>query len=207
MSSSKTYTTIVPEDLSKKDAYLLLLSAIVPRPIAWISTVGNDGSRNLAPYSFFNGVNGSPPVVMFSASRKRRGDIKDTLRNVQETGEFVINLVDEALAEKMNLTSAEWEYGESEFERAQLETLPSVDVRPLRVAASPIALEAKVVQIIPIEGTPSTLVLGRVLRFHIRRDLMRPNGLIDPEKLRPVSRLGGDEYATLGRVFEMPRPG
>jgi flavin reductase (DIM6/NTAB) family NADH-FMN oxidoreductase RutF len=199
-------TTLVPDDLAPRDAYLLMLSAIVPRPIAWISTIGTDGTPNLAPFSFFNGVNGTPPIVMFSASRKRDGGPKDTLRNVQETGEFVVNIVDETLAEAMNLTSGEWDFGVSESERASLEQAPSLDVRPPRVARSRVAMEARAIQILPIEGTVSTLVLGRVVRYHIRQGLLRPNGQIDADKLRPVARLGGEEYATLGRVFTLARP-
>jgi flavin reductase (DIM6/NTAB) family NADH-FMN oxidoreductase RutF len=198
--------SIAPQDLAPRDAYNLMLSVIIPRPIGWISTVGADGTPNLAPYSFFNGVNGNPPIVMFSAARRRSGEIKDTLRNVQETGEFVVNVVDEALAQQMNLTSGEWPYEVSELEVAGLETAPSLDVRPPRVAAAPAALEARVTQLVPVEGTRSTIVLGRVLRYHVRVDLLRASGLVDAALLRPVARLGGEEYGTLGRVFAMPRP-
>jgi flavin reductase (DIM6/NTAB) family NADH-FMN oxidoreductase RutF len=137
---------------------------------------------------------------------KRHGNPKDTLRNVQETGEFVINIVNEELAAAMNQTSGEWDYDVDEFVRAGLATTPSIDVRPPRVANAPIALECKVTQIVPVIDTPYTMILGRVLRFHIRAGLLRPNGLIDASLLKPVARLGGDEYAMLGRVFEMKRP-
>lgn len=205
-SSSETQTiTIVPDDLSPRDSYRLLISAVVPRPIAWVSSIGADGSLNLAPFSFFNAVSGSPPIVMVSIGQ-RRGTTKDTLRNVQETGEFVVNIVDQDLAEAMNQTSGEWAYEVDEFELAGLEPVPSVDVRPPRVAVAKVAMEAKLTQVIPIEGSTSTMILGQVLRFHIRDGLLRPNGLIDPNLLQPVSRLGGDEYATFGQVFSMARP-
>jgi flavin reductase (DIM6/NTAB) family NADH-FMN oxidoreductase RutF len=204
--SDQPAVTIVPRDLAPRAAYNLMLSVIIPRPIGWISTVGADGTPNLAPFSFFNGVNGSPPIVMFSAARRRSGEIKDTLRNVQETGEFVVNIVDEALAEAMNLTSGEWAYEVNELELARLETAPSLEVRPPRVAAAPVAMEARVRQIVPVEGTRSTMVLGEVLRYHLRAGLLRESGLVDGTRLRPVARLGGDEYGTLGRVFALKRP-
>ncbi len=198
--------TIVPDDLAPRDAYRLLIGVVIPRPIAWVSTMGADGASNLAPYSFFNGVNGSPPIVMISISRLRSGRVKDTLRNIQETDEFVVNLVDETLAEAMNLTSGEWDYGISEFEVAGLDTAPSVDVRPPRVAVAPVSLEARTHQIVPVEGTASTLVLGRVVRFHLRADLLRSDGSVDAAQMRPLARLGSDQYATLGHIFELPRP-
>ncbi len=197
--------SIVPTDLDPRDAYRLLISAVVPRPIGWASTQGADGSLNIAPFSFFNAVSNMPLTVMISVGQ-RRGQPKDTLRNAQETGEFVINIVDEDLAAAMNITSGEWAYDVNEFDRAGLATAPSIDVKPPRVAAAPIALECKVTQIIPVQDTTYTMILGRVLRFHIRSSLLRPNGAIDATLLRPVARLSGDEYATLGRVFEMKRP-
>lgn len=197
--------TIVPTDLDPREAYRLLISAVVPRPIGWASTIGADGSLNIAPFSFFNAVSNMPLTVMISVGQ-RRGQPKDTLRNARETGEFVINIVDEDLAAAMNITSGEWAYDVNEFDRAGLATAPSIDVKPPRVAAAPIALECKVTQIVPVQDTTYTLILGRVLRFHIRAGLLRPNGQIDATRLKPVARLSGDEYATLGRVFEMQRP-
>jgi len=208
MTAIKTQTkmlSIVPEDLPPRDAYRLMLSVVAPRPIAWVSTIGADGTLNLAPFSFFNGVGGTPPTIMFSVGQ-RKGKAKDTLRNVQETGEFVVNIVSEELAEAMNITSGEWEYEVNEFELAGLETAPSVDVKPPRVALAPVAMEAKVTQIVPVIGTTSTMVLGRILRYHIREEMLRSNGLVDATLVRPITRLGGDEYATIGRVFSMARP-
>lgn len=188
-----------------RDAYRLLISVVGPRPIAWVSTLGTDGTLNLAPFSFFNAVANRPLTVMVSIAR--RGDApKDTLRNIQDTGEFVLNLADEALARQMNESSGEWPYDVDEFERAGLTTAPSVDVKPPRVAEAAIALEARLSQVVPVNGTSYTIVLGHVVRFHLREGLLRENGLVDALKARPIGRLGGDEYATVGRVFEMKRP-
>jgi flavin reductase (DIM6/NTAB) family NADH-FMN oxidoreductase RutF len=205
MTETAKMISIVPTDLEPRAAYRLLISAVVPRPIGWASTIGTDGTLNIAPFSFFNAVSNMPLTVMISVGQ-RKGQPKDTLRNARETGEYVINIVNEELAAAMNLTSGEWAYEVNEFDRAQLETAASVDVKPPRVAAAPIALECKVTQIVPVQDTTYTMILGRVLRFHIREGLQRPNGAIDATLLKPVGRLSGDEYATLGRVFEMKRP-
>ncbi len=203
--TSHEMTSIVPTDLDPREAYRLLISAVVPRPIGWASTIGSDGSLNLAPFSFFNAVSNMPLTVMISVGQ-RKGHPKDTLRNAQETGAYVINIVDEELAAAMNETSGEWAYDVNEFDRAGLTPAASIDVLPPRVAEAPIALECKVTQIVPVIDTTYTMILGRVLRFHIRSDLLRPNGTIDALRLRPLARLSGDEYATLGHLFEMQRP-
>jgi flavin reductase (DIM6/NTAB) family NADH-FMN oxidoreductase RutF len=205
MMASNDVVSIVPTDLDPREAYRLLISVVVPRPIGWTSTIGADGSLNLAPFSFFNAVSNMPLTVMISVGR-RTGNPKDTLRNARETGEFVVNIVNAELAEAMNQTSGEWPYDVNEFDRAGVTPAPSIDVRPPHVAEAPIALECKVTQIVPVIDTTYTLILGRVLRFHIRSDLLRPNGLVDALRLEPVARLSGDEYATIGRVFEMKRP-
>jgi len=203
--TSNDWISIVPTELDPRAAYRLLISVVVPRPIGWTSTIGVDRSLNLAPFSFFNAVGGSPPTVLISVGR-RTGNPKDTLRNVQEIGEFVINIVNEELAVAMNQTSGEWAYEVNEFDRAGVTPAASIDVKPPRVAEAPIALECRVTQIVPVIDTTYTLILGRVLRFHVRSDLLRPNGLVDAALLKPVARLSGDEYAALGRVFEMKRP-
>ena len=197
--------SIVPTDLDPRAAYRLLISVVVPRPIGWTSTIGVDGTLNLAPFSFFNAVSNMPLTVMISVGQ-RKGALKDTLRNVQETGEFVINIVNEELATAMNETSGEWAYEVNEFDRARVTPASSIDVKPPRVAEAPIALECQVKQIVSVIDTTYTMILGRVLRFHLRSDLLRPNGMVDALRLKPLARLGGDEYATLGGVFEMKRP-
>jgi flavin reductase (DIM6/NTAB) family NADH-FMN oxidoreductase RutF len=197
--------SIDPDDLEGRDPYRLLISVIIPRPIGWVSTLGSDGSLNLAPYSFFNGVSGSPPTVMFSVGQ-RAGQPKDTLRNIKETGECVINLADRALAERMVRTAGEWEYGINEFDMAELETAPSDLVKPPRVAAAPIAMEARLLQLVPVPDTTNTIVLARVIRFQIREGLLLPKGTVDPVEFDPIARLGRADYTTLGEVMTIFRP-
>jgi flavin reductase (DIM6/NTAB) family NADH-FMN oxidoreductase RutF len=191
--------------LLPRDVARLLISAVVPRPIGWASTVDAAGKRNLAPFSFFNAVGSNPPLVMLSIG-SRAGQPKDTLRNAQETGELVIHIADEALAEALVLTSGEYDASVDEIALAELEVLPAMRVRPPRIAQAPIALEVAVTQVVPLSLTNYTLIIGQVLYFHIREGLLRPNGLVDAQLLRPITRLGGDEFATLGEVFELARP-
>ncbi len=201
--------TFVPEEMPARAAYRLMLSSIVPRPIAWVSTLGPEGTPNLAPYSFFNGISSQPLIIMLAIAQKSErfgGGAKDTLYNLQATGEFVINIVDVSLAEAMNQTAGEWPYATDEFALAGLQSAPSVDVRPPRVAGARVALETRLHQIVPVSGSTTTIVLGRIVRFHVRADLLRENGLIDSARLEPLARLGGAEYATLGEIFALERP-
>lgn len=197
--------SVVPSDLPPRDAYRLMTGLIVPRPIAWISTVGLDGSSNLAPFSFFNGVAGNPPTVMVSIGQ-RHGAPKDTLRNIQETGEFVVNMVPRGLVEAMNITAGEYGYDVDEFDLARLNKSASDDVRPPRVAEAFAAMECRVLSLIPIEGSTYTMVLGRIVRYHLREDLMRADGSVDTAALQPVGRLSGDEYAVVDEIFSLKRP-
>src|SRR4051812_24711904 len=160
MGQSANTTTITPGDMHPRDAYRLLISMVAPRPIAWVSTVGGDGTLNLAPFSFFNAVGGTPPTVMVSVGQ-RAGKPKDTLRNVQETGEFVVHIVEYALAELMNKTSGEYAYDVDEFALADLAYVPSIDVRPPRLAMASIAMEVKATQIMPVQDTRYTMILGQ----------------------------------------------
>jgi flavin reductase (DIM6/NTAB) family NADH-FMN oxidoreductase RutF len=201
--------SLKPEMMAARAPYHLLTSIAAPRPIAWVSTVNAAGVPNLAPFSFYNAVAGFPPTIMFSVSYRvqRQPREKDTLRNVKEVGEFVSHVVDESLAEAMILTAADWPSGENEFEIAGLEAIPSLDVRPPRIAAAPVAMECQVSQIVPVEGSTNVMVLGRVLRFHIREDLLRSNGLIDTVKMKPISRMGGPvEYTRIGEMFHLEIP-
>ena len=196
--------SLVPEQMEAHAPYHLLTSIAAPRPIAWVSTVNAMSVPNLAPFSFYNAVAGFPPTIMFSVSYRaqREPRIKDTLRNVEEVGEFVSHVVDEELADAMILTSADLPPGINEFEIAKLEAVPSIDVRPPRIAAAPVAMECQVTQIVPVEGATNVMVLGRVLRFHVRDDLLRSNGLVDTVKMKPVTRLGGPvEYTKIGELF------
>ena len=180
-----------------------------PRPIAWVTTVDAEGRVNLAPFSFFNAFGANPPVVVFSPTLRRDGSKKDTLLNLEASREFVLNAAVEALAEQMNATSKELPPGESEVElrRAEL-TAPSIKVRPPRVAESPVHLECKVRQIIPIGDGPiaANLVIGEVLLIHIDDAVLDATGRVDPRKLRTIARLGGNYYCRSTDLFEMRRP-
>jgi flavin reductase (DIM6/NTAB) family NADH-FMN oxidoreductase RutF len=208
-SYNRKMISMTPETMEARAPYHLLTSIAAPRPIAWVSTINADGVPNLAPFSFYNAVAGFPPTIMFSVSCRVRTEprIKDTLRNVQEVGEFVSHVVDEELAAAMILTAADWSPGRNEFEIAGLQAVPSIDVRPPRIALAPVAMECKVIQIVPVEGATNVMVLGRVLRFHVREDLFRRNGLVDTIKMRPISRMGGPvEYAKIGELFHLEIP-
>ena len=182
-------------------------NAIVgPRPIGWISSQDSDGQLNLAPYSFFNAFNYTPPLIGFASV-----GAKDTLRNIEQTGEFVWNLATRDLAEQMNLSSAPLPPGVSEFERAGLATAPSRIVQVPRVAASPVSFECRRSQIIQLQsaaGEPvdSWLILGEVVGVHIDETLL-VNGIYDTAAARPVLRGGGaSDYFELGELFRMSRP-
>ena len=196
---------IDPSSLQPRDRYRLLISTIAPRPIAWISTRARDGSLNLAPFSFFQAVSGNPPLVVVSIG-KRKGAPKDTLRNIQETGEFVINIVAEELAEKMNLTSGDWPAETSEFDVAGLTPAPSEAVKAPCVAESPINMEAKLVQLVSLAGSDYSLVIGEIVCWHVADGYLAPDGLVDIARVRPIARLARDEYTRFGEVFAMPRP-
>lgn len=190
------------------EVYRLLTDLVTPRPIAWATTVDGEGRVNLAPFSFFNAFGANPPIVVFSPTLRRDGSKKDTLLNAEATGEFVLNAAVETLAAQINLTSAELPHGESEADLADLTLLPSVKVKPPRVAESPAQLECRVVQILPVGGKPlsANLIIGEVLLMHIADDLLADNGRVDPAKLRTIARLGADWYARTSDLFEMHRP-
>lgn len=188
--------------------YRALVGVVTPRPIAWVTTVDGDGRVNLAPFSFFNTFGANPPVVVFSPTLRRDGSKKDTLRNIEAVGEFVVNAAVEDLAEKVNATAKELPPGESEADHASIVLEPSARVRPPRVAASPVHLECKVRQIMSIGDGPiaANLVIGEVLLIHIADSVLDPQGVVDPRKLRTIARLGGDFYCRSTDLFEMQRP-
>ena len=185
--------------------YRTLAGAVVPRPIAWVSSVSPDGTENLAPYSFFNVVSTSPPVVMFApAARPDRPDgLSDSARNARETGEFVVNVVTEDLAEAMNETSATLSPAESEFDRAGLERAPSEEVTPPRVAAVAVAFECELYEFIEIGS--NAMVLGEVVSVYLD-ERVTPDGKLDTGKLDAVGRLTGSQYCRTGDRFRMERP-
>lgn len=186
----------------------LLVSVVTPRPIAWVTTVDGQGRVNLAPFSFFNVFSTNPPVVVFSPGLRRDRSKKDTLLNLEEVPEFVINAAVWLLAEQMNATSADLPRGQSEADRVGLELIPSLKVRPPRVRRSPVHLECKVRQIIPVGDGPASgnFVLGEILHFHVDDSVLDDQGRVDPRKLQTIARLGGDWYCRTSDLFEMKRP-
>ncbi|MFF8902906.1 flavin reductase family protein [Streptomyces lydicus] len=186
-----------PAEMSRNEFYKLLTATVVPRPIAWVSTVSAGGVHNLAPHSFFTIASVAPPVVQFSSVGR-----KDTLRNIEATGQFVVNFASESLFEQINDTGTDFPHGVSEFEAVGIESEPSLRVKPLRVAASPVALECEVHTTVGIGD--STIVFGRVVHAVVSDDVLA-DGHPEVTKLKPLSRLGKDEWATLGEVRELPR--
>ena len=190
------------------DTYKLMVGAIVPRPIAFVSTVSPEGICNLAPFSFFTGISANPPVICFSPMiRGRDGARKDTLRNIEHTREFVVNIVSEEFVDKMNICSTEFAPEVDEFEASGLTPIPSDLVRPPRVSESHIQMECRLIQIVDVSAKPlgGSIVLGEVVRFHVD-DAMFDNFKIDPDKLCSVGRMGGPTYTRTTDRFDLERP-
>lgn len=194
--------------LAPADAYRWLASTVTPRPIAWVSTLSAQGQGNLAPFSFFQVISDEPPTLMVNTSIRDDGSVKDTLRNVRETGQLVIHLVSAAQAETMNATAATLPHGVSEIEQVGIATLPSVRVAPPRVAGAAVAFECELAQIQPYPADkPSCyLIFVRVLLAHIDDAVLRDERHVDPAKLDLVGRLGGTHYSFTRDTFSMIRP-
>jgi len=200
------YTIIDPEQLEARAAYRLQTSIIVPRPIAWVGTVSADGVPNCAPFSYFMGVSSHPPTVAFAVGQRRTG-IKDTVRNLEQVPEFTINIVTEGQAEVMVQSSADYAYGESEFDHLNLDAAPSRQIRAPRIGGSPVQMECRVLQLGTVPETKATLIVGRVLLLYVADDVLDPKtGTVDIARLKPVGRLGGTEYCRIGEVFNLERP-
>lgn len=195
---------IDPGELSPVEAYKLLISMIVPRPIAFVSTRALDGSLNLAPFSFFNGVSSYPPVISIAIGTKAGGQPKDTLRNIRETGEFVVNMVTEQIGQAMHQASAEYPYGTSEFEQVGLTPIPAEKIKAPRVAESPVSLECTLMQEVVIPESSTSLIIARVVWYHAADDIIT-DLTIDIEDYPVIGRLGGRAYCTIGSTFTMPR--
>ena len=193
-------------EISAKDRYKLLVSTVVPRPIAWVVSMGLDGHLNAAPFSFFNAFAGNPPVVGIGVGSHVPGRPKDTRRNIAETKEFVVNLVSEEMAESMVITAIEFEPGTDELSEAELETVPSVRVKPPRIAESPVSMECELMQI--VELGESGLVLGRVVAMHVHDEFVLDpeKRYIDTPKLKLIGRMHGSAwYARTSDLFQMNR--
>jgi flavin reductase (DIM6/NTAB) family NADH-FMN oxidoreductase RutF len=187
-----------PATLAERERYFLLTSVVVPRPIAWVSTLDADGARNLAPYSYFNACSATPPIVHFTSTTSR-----DSIANVRATGEFVVNVVSEDLAQAMRVSSAALHSGEDEFAVAGLQTVPSRTVKPPRVAGAKVALECRLRQL--LEMGEGTMAFGDVLHIHVERSVWR-EGRVDATLLRPVGRLSAPHYTTVADVYSLELP-
>jgi len=196
---------IDPSTTAPLNIYKLLVGAVVPRPIAFVSTISAEGVPNLAPFSFFTVASANPPVLCFTTSY--REPHKDTLVNVRATGEFVVNIVSEEFAAKMNVTSGEYPHGVDEFAMSGLTAVASDLVRPPRVKESHVNMECKLLQTIEVSNQPlgGTLILGEVIRFHVD-DSIFEDFRIDPDKLAAVGRMAGNTYARTTDRFDLIRP-
>ena len=196
-----------PLSLPVRERYLLLISTILPRPIAWVSTVSPDGVPNLAPFSFFTGIAANTMSVCFAPVNDRTGKKKDTLVNVEKTRQFVVNLANEDNAALMNQTSAAYPYGVSEFETAGVTPLPSLKVKPPRVKETLVSLECELIQVVTLaEGAlGGNLVIGKVVHFHCD-DSVWKDGKIRHQDLKNIGRMEGAWYARTTDAFELPRP-
>lgn len=196
-----------PNLIDQKATYKLLTGAVIPRPIGWISTVSEDGIPNLAPFSFFNAVGEDPPHVMFSTVRPNNSN-KDTLNNVLATNQFVVNMVVEDIVEQMNTTSQSVASEVNEFELAGLTAIPSLKVKAPRVKESPITMECVLVHHYTLEDNKhggATIIIGRVVMFHIDESVLLDDFKINMETYKPVARLAGSNYSKLGEIFSIKR--
>lgn len=191
-------------DLTPPQRYKLLCGLIVPRPIAWITTLGPSGIVNAAPFSFFNVVSDDPVLVVVSINARTDGRLKDTITNIERTGEWVVNIADEPLGEAMHRTSGDFPPEISEAEAIGLALAPSVDVAPPRIRDAPFSLECRTWKILEI-GPARRLLMGEGLRFHVRDDIIDPATLrIREDSFYPVGRLYGDRYVKTRERFTLP---
>jgi flavin reductase (DIM6/NTAB) family NADH-FMN oxidoreductase RutF len=196
-----------PSKIDNKLIYRLLTSTVIPRPIAWVSSISEEGINNLAPFSYFNMVGDDPPHVMFSTRRDNNSN-KDTLNNVLANHQFVVNMVTKELAEPMNASAATVPAEMDEFELVGVTPIPSVKVKPMRVAESPIQLECELVHHYFLENHTqggACVLIGRVMMIHIADEILLDESRINPELYKPIARLGGSNYSEQGEIFSIKR--
>ena len=196
-----------PTEMGIRDVYTLMVQLITPRPIAWVSSVSKDGVTNLAPYSFFNGVGANPPSVLFCPVNRRDGSQKDSLLNVLDTKEFVVNVVSSSDADIMNQSSADFGSEVSEFEALGIATLDSQIIAPPRVASSLAQFECRLLKHIELAAGPAgaNVVIGEIVMMHVDDSIIN-DGVVDMAKLDNVGRLGGKSYTKTTDRFELDRP-
>ena len=200
--------TLDPAQLGQVAMYKLLIGGVVPRPIATVSTISPEGNTNFAPFSFYNAVSSDPPCLSVSITRNSQGEKKDTLRNIEATGEFVVNATPVSLAQAINQASAEYPYGVSEFEKTGLTPAPSLKIKPPRIAEAPLSFECVLhgkMELGTGQQGSSTLIVGRIVAVHVAENLYK-DGKIDLQALQPLSRLGGIQYGQTTGIFELNRP-
>ncbi|MEE2787974.1 MAG: flavin reductase family protein [Myxococcota bacterium] len=195
---------------SKREMYFRMIECIVPRPIAWVGSGSRTGVFNLAPYSFFTGVSSSPPTLLFCAGNRRGGALKDSVKNIIETEEFTVNIVSKPQVEAMVQTSGEYPPEISEFHAAGLTPVGSDLVSAPRVDGAPISFECTLHDLVELADdggrVNARIVIGRIRLLHIADELLDNAGRVDPTRLSPVARIGGQDYAELGQVFTIKRP-
>ncbi|KYG25772.1 flavin reductase family protein [Priestia endophytica] len=199
--------SIEPGSMSERENYKFLIGSIIPRPIAFVTTTSKDGILNGAPFSYFNIVSSNPPMISLSIQRSE-GKQKDTARNIIESKQFVVHIVDEQNVEKINKTAASLAPNQSEIELANLTPVESVKISVSGVKEAKIRMECSLEHSLELGGSDSPgcdLMIGKVVQFHIEQDIYK-NGRIDPNGLAAVSRLAGDNYAKIGEIFEVKRP-
>ncbi len=198
-----------PRDVRPSVFYQQMIHTIVPRPIAWVSTVSRSGVFNVAPFSYFSGVGSRPPSLLFCPANNRNGEPKDTLRNIQETGDFVVNVVSFAVVQKMNATAEELPPDESEFKACDVTPVDSFKVRSPRVGESLVQFECTTMHILNIGKGPggANIVVGNVVHMHIDDRVIGDQDLVDPALLDAVGRMGGLSYCRTLDRFDLPRPG
>ena len=191
-------------EVSPHERYKLLIGLVIPRPIAWISTRSANGIANCAPFSFFNVFSEDPPLIVIGINPRSDGALKHSLKNIRRTGEFVVNLVDEATANAMHVSSGEFTEDESEFEKAGLREAPGALVQHPRIAEAAACLECRLERLIEISGTRQ-LVLGEILLIHARDGIIDPvTKRISEERYRPIGRLFANRYCTTRQRFDLP---
>ena len=196
---------IDPETEDASLVYSTMIRAITPRPIAWVSTISARGITNLAPFSYFNGICSRPAALMFSPVNKPDGSKKDTVRNIESNGQFVVNLVPFAAAESMFKTAGDYEYETSEFDSVGLTEKASQRVKPPGVAESPVQFECELIQIVPVGEGPlaANVIIGKILMMNIADAVIGAQGKIDPALLDTVGRMGGQSYCRTTERFDL----
>ena len=201
---------INPKEIKSSELHAYMLGAIAPRPIAFASTIDKQGNPNLSPFSFFNAFGSNPPLVIFSpALRGRDAVAKNTLENLREIDEVVINIVNYDMVQQVSLASTEYPKGVNEFVKAGFTAIPSDLIRPFRVKESPVQMECKVREIIQtgVKGGAANLVICEIILMHINDDIIDESGKIDPKKIDQVARMGGNWYTRAAKgLFEVPKP-